>query len=74
MDEYGVSWEQLETLEIAEGQEWTAIESYAVRYREAPPLNLMLRRHMFTKIGLWIIGRSRIGYEPDEFVKSIINS
>lgn len=74
LDEYEISWDQIETPKAAEGQEWIAIESYAVKYKEPPPLVLMLRRHMFIKAGLWIVGRSRVGYEPDEFVKSIVDS
>lgn len=73
LDEYEISWEELKTHEEAIGQEWTAIKLYADKYKEPPPLNLGIRREQFMIIGIGKVGKSRIGYDPDEFVKSIID-
>jgi hypothetical protein len=73
LDEYEIAWEELKTHENAVGQEWTAVALYAEKYKEPPPLNLGIRREYFMVIGIGRIGKSRIGYDPDEFVKSIIN-
>jgi hypothetical protein len=39
--------------------EWKAIHSYAVKFKEPPPLNLGLRREMFGLWGLGIWGKSK---------------
>jgi len=39
-----------------------------------PPLNLEIRREYFIILGLGILGKSRLAYEPDEYVRSVINS
>lgn len=74
LNEYEISWNQLDTPETAKGQEWTAMASYAEKYKEPPPLNLLLRREMFMVWGIFKWGKSRWAYEPDEFVRSVINS
>lgn len=74
LSEFEISWEELTTRENAEGQEWTAFKLYADRYKEPPPLNLMIRREIFAVFGIAKFGRSRWAYEPDEFVKSIVSS
>ena len=74
LDEYEVAWNQLDTLETAEGQEWTAMVLYAQKYKEPPPLNLFLRREMFAISGIAKLGKSRLVYLPDEFVRSVIDS
>ncbi len=74
VNEYEISWEKLETHEKAVGQEWAAIKSYADKFKEPPPLNLGIRREFFAIVGIATIGRSRVGYDLDEFVRSIINS
>jgi len=74
LSEYEISWEELETHENAVGQEWAAIKSYADKFKEPPPLNLGIRRECFAVVGITKFGRSRFGYDPDEFVRSIINS
>lgn len=74
LDEYEISWEELKTHENAVGQEWTAIKSYADKHKEPPPLNLAIRREFF---GVWDIAKwdkSRWAYEPDRFVKAVIDS
>ena len=72
--EYEIAWEELTTREDATGQEWAAIKLYADKYKEPPPLNLGIRREFFLIWGLGKWGKSRWGYEPDNFVRSIINS
>jgi len=72
--EYEISVEKLETHEKAVGQEWAAIKSYADKFKEPPPLNLGIRREFFASWGIAKWGKSRWAYEPDEFVRSIINS
>lgn len=74
MDDYEISWEELSTHENAVGQEWAAIALYAEKYKEPPPLNLGIRREYFMVIGIGKIGKSRIGYDPDRFVRSVIDS
>jgi hypothetical protein len=74
LNEYEISWEELETHENAVGQEWAAIKSYADIFKEPPPLNLGICREFFAVVGMARIGKSRVGYDPDEFVRSIINS
>jgi len=74
LNEFEISWEELETHQSAVGQEWTAIALYAEKYKEPPPLNLGIRREYFMVIGIGKIGKSRIGYDPDEYVRSVINS
>jgi len=67
-----ISWEELETGEIAKGQEWVALKLYANQHKEPPPFNLMIYRKMFAVWGMFKWGESRWAYEPDEFVKSVI--
>lgn len=74
LDEYEILWEELKTHSEAVGQEWAAIALYAEKYKEPPPLNLGIRREYFMVIGIAKIGKSRIGYEPDGFVRSVIGS
>ena len=74
LDEYEISWEELKAHEDAVGQEWTAMASYAEKYREPPPLNLQLRRGMFTAWDIFKWDKSRWAYETDEFVKFVIDS
>jgi len=74
LDEFEISWEELKTHENAVGQEWTAVALYAEKYKEPPPLNLGIHREYFMVIGIGRIGKSRIGYDPDEYVRSIISS
>ena len=71
MDEYEITWEELEIHENAKGQEWKAMTLYAQKYKEPPPFNLQIRREMFLIVGIGRIGKSRIVYEPDEFVKLV---
>jgi hypothetical protein len=73
-NEYEISWEELETREKAVGQEWAAIKSYADKFKEPPPLNLGIRREFFAIWGISKWDKSRWAYEPDEFVRSLINS
>ena len=73
LDEYEISWEELETHGNAIGQEWAAIKSYADKYKEPPPLNLRIRREFFAVVGIAKVGKSRVAYEPDRFVRSIID-
>jgi hypothetical protein len=73
-NEYEVSWNELETPKTAKGQEWTAVALYAEKYKEPPPLNLLLQREMFAICGIAISGKSRVVHEPDDFVRSIMNS
>jgi hypothetical protein len=73
MDDYEISWEELETHGNAKGQEWTALKLYANQYKEPPPFNLMIYRKLFAVWGIFKWGESRWAYEPDEFVKSIID-
>jgi len=73
LDEYEISWEELETHGNAVGQEWAAIKSYADKYKEPPPLNLGIRREFFAVFGIAKFGKSRFAYEPDRFVRSIID-
>jgi hypothetical protein len=73
LDEYEISWEELKTHDDAIGQEWASIGLYAEKYKEPPPLNLMLRREMFRVWGLSKWGKSRWAYTPDGFVRAIIN-
>lgn len=72
-NEYEIAWEELKTHEDAIGQESASIGLYAQKYKEPPPLNLQIRREMFFTIGIAKIGKSRIWYTPDEFVRSVID-
>jgi hypothetical protein len=74
LNEFEISWEELESHQSAIGQEWAAIYYYARKYKEPPPLNLGIRRKYFMILGLGELGRSRLGCNPDEYVRSIINS
>ena len=73
-DEYEVSWEKLKGREASEGEEWAALKLYCDKYKEPPPLNLAIRRKMFGVVGIAEVGKSRVAYEPDAFVRSIIDS
>lgn len=72
--EYEVAWEELKTGKDAIGQESAAMKSYADKYKEPPPLNLTIRREMFAVWGIFKWGKSRWAYEPDEFVRAVIDS
>lgn len=72
LEEYEITWENLETEEEATGQEWAAIKIYCDKYHEPPPLNLSLSRELFAIFGLAKFGKSKFAYEADEFVKNII--
>ena len=72
LEEYEITWEKLKTHEEAKGQEWAALKLYCDKYHEAPPLNLSLSRELFAIVGIARVGRSRVAYEADGFVKSII--
>lgn len=72
--EYEIIWEELKTHDDAIGQESASIGLYAEKYKEPPPLALQIKREMFLTIGIGKIGKSRLWYEPDGFVRSIINS
>ena len=74
MDEYEISWEELETHGRAVGQEWAASKSYTDKHKEPPPLNLVIRREFFAVWGIAKWDKSRWAYEPDKFVKSVIDS
>ena len=74
LSEYEISWEELKTHENAIGQEWAAMKSYADKYKESPPLNLGIRREFFAVWGIAKWGKSRWAYEPDRFVRTIIDS
>jgi hypothetical protein len=65
---------KLKTPEDARGQEWAAIKLYDDKYKEPPPLNLGIRREFFAIVGIAKVGKSRVAYEPDRFVRSVINS
>jgi predicted GIY-YIG superfamily endonuclease len=69
LNEYDIAWEELKPHKSAIGQEWAAFKSYAERYKEPPPLNLSIRRGFFAVLGLAEIGKSRLAYPPDEFVR-----
>jgi len=71
-NEYEIAWEELKTREDAIGQESASIGLYAQKYKEPPPLNLQIRREMFLTCGIGKVGKSRVWYEPDEFVRSIV--
>jgi hypothetical protein len=70
--EYEVTWEKSDTHDEAKGQEWSAIRTYAERYKEPPPLNLGLQREHFVIWGIARWGKSRWPYEPDDFVRSAV--
>ena len=72
--EYQVIWEELQTHKEAVGQESAAIKLYCDKYKEPPPLNLALRREQFAIIGIAIVGKTKVAYDPDSFVKSIFAS
>ena len=70
--DYEIAWEELKTREDAIGQESASIGLYAQKYKEPPPLNLQIRREMFLTLGIGKLGKSRLWYDPDEFVRSIV--
>jgi len=74
LDEYEISWEELKSHENAQGQEWAALKLYVDKYREPPPFNLGIRREYFAIVGIAKIGKTRIAYDPDSFVRAIIGS
>lgn len=72
--EYEIAFEELKTRDDAIGQESASIGLYTGKYKEPPSLNLQTRREMFLTVGIGEIGKSRLWYEPDDFVRSVINS
>jgi hypothetical protein len=70
--EYEISWEKLKTHEEAKGQEWTALKTYADKYKEPPPLNLGLQREHFAIFGIAKFDRAHFAYESDDFVNSTV--
>lgn len=73
LNEYEISWEEFQTGKDAEDQEWAAFKLYGEKYREPPPLNLVIHRKLYAVFGIATFGEFRFAPEPHDFVKSVIN-
>jgi hypothetical protein len=71
-DEFEITWESVKDHDTARGQEWAAIFGYSQKFKEPPPLNLELNRTKFGLTGLAVVGKSRVSYESDDFVVSLL--
>ena len=73
LDEYEITWQQLDTKIEAEIQEAAALKLYMEKYKELPPLNLKLCREKYALWGLGNWDDSKWLVRPDEFVKLVIS-
>jgi hypothetical protein len=69
--EYEITWESTED---EEGQEWNALVQYARRYKELPPLDLLVGRETYGIWGLGKWGKSKWASEPNDFLKAALGS
>lgn len=68
--EYEITWE---LTKHEQGQEWAAMVSYAQKYKELPPLNLLVGREAYAIFGIAKFGKARFAYDPDDFVKAALD-
>jgi hypothetical protein len=74
--ELEVSWEALKSPEDAESQEWAAMYLYCRKYKEPPPLNLIVGRRKYMILGHTRLGKApeaRLAPEIDDYVKSVVD-
>lgn len=72
IDEYEITWQQLNTKIEAESQEAAALKLYTKKFKEPPPMNLQFCRE---KYAIWGLGKwddSKWLVEPNDFVKLVI--
>ena len=70
--EMEVSWKALRNPEDAERQEWAAMYLYCRKYKEPPPLNLIVGRMKYMILGLGRLGETPLAPEIDDYVKSVV--
>jgi hypothetical protein len=71
--ELEVSWKALRSPEDAERQEWAAMYLYCGKYKEPPPLNLIVGRMKYMILGLTRLGEAPLAPEIDDYVKSVVD-
>lgn len=72
-EELEVAWSVFKTIEECNHQEWLALKNYAEKFKELPPLNLVVGREKFAVIGIAKVGKVRVAGELDKKLKMLIN-
>jgi len=60
-------------LHEARTQEWNALKYYGNRFKELPPLNLIVGRKRFAVVGISKVGSSKVGTEINDKLKILID-
>jgi hypothetical protein len=72
-EELEIAWVVFREEEETRMQEWLAIHSYAGKYGELPPLNLLAARKRFAIVGLGELDKNRIASSVSEELKSLVD-